>query len=1144
MSNYTWTVSTGGSITAGSTTNDITVTWTTTGAKTVTATYTDLNGCNPAAPTSKTVNVYALPVPTITGPGSICGIPSAGNVYSTEAGMTGYAWTVSAGGTVTAGTGTNSITVTWTTTGANTVSVNYTNGNGCTATSPTTYNVTVNPLPVPTITGPANACIGVAGNIYTTEAGMSNYLWTVSAGGTITAEGGVGNNTVTVTWTTTGAKTVAVNYTNGNGCTATSPTTYNVTVNPLPVPTLAGPASVCFGAGGNIYTTEAGMSNYLWTVSAGGTITAGGGTGNNTVTVTWTTEGAKTVTVNYTNGNGCTATSLTTYNVTVNPLPVPTITGPTPVCAGIAGNVYAAEAGMSNYIWTVSAGGTITAGGGTGDNTVTVTWTTAGSKTVSVNYTDGNGCTATSPMTYYVTVNPLPVPTIAGPAPICVGIAGNVYTTEAGMSNYIWTVSAGGTITAGGGTGDNTVSVTWTTTGAKTVTANYTNGNGCTATSPTIYSVTVNPLPVPTLAGPTPVCVGVAGNVYTTEAGMSNYLWTVSAGGTITAGGGIGDNTVTVTWTTTGTKAVTINYTNVNGCSATSPATYNVTVNALPVATASNNGPICAGSALSLTGGPASMATYSWTGPDGFTSLLQNPSVSANVTIAMAGVYTLAVTDGNGCTNTATTTVVVNALPVGTASNNGPVCAGSALSLTGGPGGMTTYSWTGPGGFTSNLQSPSVSASATLAMTGVYTLTVIDVSGCTNTATTTITVNVLPVTTASNNGPVCAGSALSLTGVPAGMTTYSWTGPDSFTSALQSSSVSASAAAVMAGVYTLTVTNGSGCTNTATTTVVVNALPVLTASNNGPVCAGSALSLTGGPSGMTTFSWTGPDGFTSALQSPSVSAGSTASMAGIYTLTVTNASGCTNTATTTVAVNALPLVNITSSSSSMCINDLRTLTGSPAGGMFIISDGPGTITGNVLSATGTGNINLVYTYTNVCTNKATQSIIVNENPIAIAGQDQELKFVFETRMNAELSSSETGEWSLISGSGHISDIHSPTTMITELSTGENIFLWKVRNGNCEASAKIKITVYDLFVPSVITPDGDGKNDYFKIIENIGQVELIIFNRWGNEEYTNGNYLNDWDGRNNKGAELPNDTYFYVLIFENGKIKKGSVLIKR
>jgi gliding motility-associated-like protein len=79
---------------------------------------------------------------------------------------------------------------------------------------------------------------------------------------------------------------------------------------------------------------------------------------------------------------------------------------------------------------------------------------------------------------------------------------------------------------------------------------------------------------------------------------------------------------------------------------------------------------------------------------------------------------------------------------------------------------------------------------------------------------------------------------------------------------------------------------------------------------------------------------------------------------------------------------------------------------------------------------------------------------------------------------------------------------------------------------------------------VITPDGDGKNDYFKVSEYDGKVGLIIINQWGIEEYTNENYSNDWDGRNNKGRELPADTYFYILKFENSTVRKGSVLIKR
>ena len=188
---------------------------------------------------------------------------------------------------------------------------------------------------------------------------------------------------------------------------------------------------------------------------------------------------------------------------------------------------------MTNYLWSVSAGGTITSGGGTTNNTVTVTWTTAGAQTVSINYTNSDGCTAAAPTVYNVTVNPEAVPTITGPTPVCLNSTGNVYTTESGMTNYLWSVSAGGTITAGGGTTNNTVTVTWTTAGAQTVSVNYTNPSGCTAATPTVYNVTVNALPVPTIIGPTPVLLNSTGNVYTTEAGMTNYIWSVSAGGSL-----------------------------------------------------------------------------------------------------------------------------------------------------------------------------------------------------------------------------------------------------------------------------------------------------------------------------------------------------------------------------------------------------------------------------------------------------------------------------------------------------------------------------------------------------------------------------------------------------------------------------------
>jgi gliding motility-associated-like protein len=390
----------------------------------------------------------------------------------------------------------------------------------------------------------------------------------------------------------------------------------------------------------------------------------------------------------------------------------------------------------------------------------------------------------------------------------------------------------------------------------------------------------------------------------------------------------------------------------------------------------------------------------------------------------------------------------------------------------------------------------------------------------------------------TSNSPVCAGNAINFTS--SGGTVYSWSGPNGFTSNAQNPSLS-NANSVMAGTYTVIITGTTGCTVTDTINVKVNALPVAAAGSNNPVCEGSIINLTS--SGGTSYSWSGPNSFISNSQNQSI-LNATTSMSGIYTVTVTASNGCIGTANVNITVNPLPLVTITSSSNSMCVNDLRTLTGNPTGGTFSISGGPGTIAGNILSATGTGDITFEYSYTGVCSNKATQSITANKVPVPVAGPDQELKFAFETQMKAELSSSETGEWYLVSGSGKISNINSPTTSITELSVGENIFLWKVRSGNCEAGAEVKITVYDLFIPSVITPNNDGKNDLFQVGEIIGRVEMIIFNQWGIEEYTNDNYINDWDGRNNKGKELPNDTYFYLLKFENGKIKQGSVLIKR
>jgi gliding motility-associated-like protein len=718
------------------------------------------------------------------------------------------------------------------------------------------------------------------------------------------------------------------------------------------------------------------------------------------------------------------------------------------------------------------------------------------------------------------------------------------------------------TFTAGGGTnynfrvngtsvqnGGSTTYTTTTLTNGAVVSVIVTSSGGCSVTSSGITH-TVFALPLAEATSIVTVCAGTPLTLTGSPAGMASYTWTGPDGFTANTQNPVVSSEATVVMTGDYSLAVT----NANGCTSPS-ATTSVVVHALPVATPTSNGPVCAGSLLTLTGGPAGMASYSWTGPNGFTANTQSPTVSLTSTVAMAGSYSLIVTNPSGCTSAASTTsVVVYALPVATPTSNGPVCAGSALTLTGGPADMASYSWTGPNGFAANTQNPVVSSEATVVMTGDYSLAVTNADGCTSpAATTSVVVHGLPVATPTSNGPVCVGSALTLTGGPAGMASYSWTGPDGFTANTQNPVVSSEATVVMTGDYSLTVTNANGCTSpSATTDVVVHGLPVATPTSNGPVCAGSPLTLAGGPAGMTSYSWTGPNGLMANTQNPVITPSATVPMSGSYILTVTNANGCTSPATTTaVEVHALPVATATSNGP-VCAGSLLTLTGGPAGMTTYSWIGPDGFTATtqnpVVSSEATvvmeGDYSLTITNASGCYGAMTHSALVNEKPIAIPGLDQELTFVFETVMQAEIHSTESGEWSLFSGSGRIWDKNSPTTLVTELKPGENKFLWKVRNSSCEASAEVGIAVKDLLAPSVITPNGDGKNDYFKLDDNIGKVMLLIFNRWGIEEYHDDDYKNNWDGKNMKGIELPVDTYFYVLKFESGSMRKGSVLIKR
>ncbi len=215
-------------------------------------------------------------------------------------------------------------------------------------------------LPTPAITGPANVCQGSSGNVYTTEAGKTNYTWIVSAGGNITSGGGSTDNTATITWMSPGDQTVSVNYQNSGGNPAPVPTVYPVTVNPLPgiAGAISGPSTVMQGQAGVIFSVAAitNASGYIWSLPAGASITAGDN--SNSITVSFsgsTVSGIITVFGTNSCGNGMVSSN---FNVTVESA-VPenlSVTGLVsgPACYNATNTIIVAGTGTT---FTVQSGG-------------------------------------------------------------------------------------------------------------------------------------------------------------------------------------------------------------------------------------------------------------------------------------------------------------------------------------------------------------------------------------------------------------------------------------------------------------------------------------------------------------------------------------------------------------------------------------------------------------------------------------------------------------------------------------------------------------------------------------------------------------------------------------------------------------------
>jgi gliding motility-associated-like protein len=484
-------------------------------------------------------------------------------------------------------------------------------------------------------------------------------------------------------------------------------------------------------------------------------------------------------------------------------------------------------------------------------------------------------CTQTG--TVDVTIAPIPVPNATNTGPYCTGGTINL-SVGAGFTDWDWTGPLG--YNQPNTQNPNIPVATVSMSGNYTVTV--TNAAGCSATSSTNVVVN-NSLPiVPNNTGP--YCAGATINL-TAPAGATTYDWAGPLG--YSQLNTQNPNIVSSTVAMAGNYSVTATYP--GGCTATGSTT--VTVNSLPTPAANSNSPICDGANLNLTSNGG--IDYDWTGPNVYVQNdTQNPSITTATTLA-TGIYTVTVSDANGCSATASTNVTVNALPAVVAANTGPVCNGANVDFN--SNGAVNYSWTGPGGFTDPNQNSTLVA-AVVAQSGTYTVTGTDANGCSNTATTNMLVNPLPVINANINTPVCEGQNFTVSAL--GATTYNWTGPNAFSAINAANATIVNSTPVNAGVYTVTGTDGNNCSSTATITAVVNPMPVPAFSANitsgcTPLCVNFTdnSNITG--STITGWSWN----IESAPGTATTNTSNCFNNAGLYdaSLTVTSAEGCSAT---------------------------------------------------------------------------------------------------------------------------------------------------------------------------------------------------------------------------------------------------------
>ncbi|MCX8079970.1 MAG: gliding motility-associated C-terminal domain-containing protein [Bacteroidia bacterium] len=692
---------------------------------------------------------------------------------------------------------------------------------------------------------------------------------TVCAGSTTTLVASGANN---YTWSTghTGPSIVVSPPSNAvytvvgstQGCTASA--TKVVTVHPTPTINVSASATnICLGNSATL--NASGGISYTWQP---GNLTGPSIVISPTTSMVYTVTGSNTL--------SCTHSR----TLQINTLNNPTVTvNSATICQGQSANLTAN--GAVSYSWN------------TNQTSQSINVSPASTTQYTVEGTGSNGCKSIAVST--VQVRPLPNVTVTS-GTLCSGQ--NFTLLAGGALSYTWNNLVTGNIQIVSPTANTSYTLVGTGT------------NGCNNTTVANLQVFQPPQLSSTPSIFPSNCSSSTGSITNISISGSSpftYTWTNTLSQTVS-------NSPNLVNQPAGTYNLFVK--DNNGCISQFGPFNIVNPNAPPAPTVSvNANQLCAGQTILLSAaGSGSGLTYNWSGPGGFNSNLQNPSIP-NAGTGNSGVYSVFTTSA-GCSGPAgQVTVIVHPLPNPAASSSQSVyCQPQTIQLF--VTSASSYTWSGPGGFSSNQQNPVIN-NASPSSSGLYQVVVSNSAGCTNTATLQITVNPQPTPVVSAGaGTVCEGSNLVLQS--AGGNSYIWQGPNGYLSTLQNPTL-APVSMTNSGIYTLTATNAFNCQGAQTVQLTVFALPSVTITNSQPsVCIGGQLTLTGNsnPSSVS-YTWSGPGNISSNQQTLNVSPFQNNNI-GIYTLQVLSNQGCINQNTINVMSYPVPSLNLQVSTQTVC----------------------------------------------------------------------------------------------------------------------------------------------------------------------------------------------------------------------------------